>query len=297
MFNSLLVQFLQRLLGYGLLGSNPEHKFAIFYGTGRNGKSTLLNTICYVFGEYAVTARPDVFTAKKFDGIPNEVARLANTRLVTTSELPDGARLNAALIKQLTGGDTVSARFLYQEYFDFQSQFLPIMATNYEPIIDGSDMALMRRLLLVPFRVTIEPGKQIKDLTERLKAEAPGILAWLVRGYREWQERGDLEPPPEVQAATKKYASESDQIGMFIEQCCDLVANVQLLAQELYSAYQSWAFEEGLSLPCEGNFSSVCDSSLLSSCRSPQGCPRDPIDNPPSGAAPEAHTCGRFYPC
>jgi putative DNA primase/helicase len=231
--------FLQRAVGYSLTGDTREHCFLLCYGTGANGKSTLLETIQALAGDYGRTAAATTFVAKQTDSVRNDLAMLDGARFVAASETESGRRLDEAFIKQVTGGDSVTARFLYGEYFTFKPQFKVWLASNYKPVVRGVDDGIWRRIRFVPFDVTIPPEERDKDLPAKLRAELPGILAWAVRGCLDWQREG-LGDPPEVREATAEYREEMDPIGGFLEERCVLDDREQIVSKELYAAYVEW---------------------------------------------------------
>jgi putative DNA primase/helicase len=241
--------FLQRALGYALTGSTREQCLFILWGGGANGKSTLLNMVKEVLGNYAMHTPTDTLLAKNRGGdIPTDVARLDGPRFVTASEVDRGRRLAESLVKELTGQDTVSARFLYGEYFDFKPQFKLFLSTNNKPVIRGADNAIWRRIKMIPFNVQFGEGKDLpKDdnLPDLLRTEAAGILAWLVQGCLSWQEEG-LETPEEVLAAIAEYRAEMDVLAEFIEDCCLVAPGLTVTAKDIYSEYCNWAEEAGL---------------------------------------------------
>jgi putative DNA primase/helicase len=242
--NAALIAFVRRAFGYSLTGSTREQVIFVFWGTGANGKSTLLETIRSGLADYACTADSSLLMAKTHDGARNDVARLAGIRLVSTGETEAGRYLAEALVKQLTGGDKVTARFLYSEFFEYDAQFKLILATNHKPTIRGTDNAIWRRIRLVPFKVTIPEGEQDKALPQKLRRELPGILAWAVRGCLEWRKAG-LGQPDEVIAATEAYREEMDIIGGFLKDRCFQRADLQEAAATLYANYKSWCESNG----------------------------------------------------
>jgi putative DNA primase/helicase len=165
--------------------------------------------------------------------------------MVATSETEDGRRFAETMIKQLTGQDTIAARFLFAEYFEFVPNFKIWLAANHKPVIRGDDYAIWRRIRLVPFTVTIPPEERDKGLPDKLKNEYPGILAWAVQGCMEWQRQG-LNPPPEVLAATEEYKSEMDLIGKWIEECCLTAPHACAKASALYGNYKHWVEDNGV---------------------------------------------------
>jgi putative DNA primase/helicase len=242
--NTDLIRFLQRAAGYSLTGDTSERALLILHGEGRNGKSTLLETLRGILGDYALRTPTDTLLAKRDSGIPNDVARLKGMRLVTASEADEGRRFDEARIKDLTGGDTISARFMRGEFFDFLPEFTLWLGTNHKPVIRGTDRSIWDRIRLVPFAVRIPDDEQDKHLKDKLMAESTGILAWAVRGCLEWQRDG-LSEPEAVKQATAGYRAEMDVLGDFIEDRC-VVAEIALVsAKNLYSTYHQWCDESG----------------------------------------------------
>lgn len=209
--NRALIQFLQRAVGYSLTGMTSEQCLFFLYGSGSNGKSTFLELLRDVLGEYSTQADFTTFLEKKGDGPRNDIARLYGARAVTSSEVGEGKRLNESLVKTLTGGDVVAARYLYAETFEFAPQFKLWLGANHRPIIRGTDYAIWRRIRLIPFTVQIPDDQQDKGLKAALRAELPGVLAWAVAGCLLWQQYG-LGAPLEVTHATDQYRRESDTL-------------------------------------------------------------------------------------
>jgi putative DNA primase/helicase len=243
--NADLIRFVQRAVGYSLVGVTSEHSLFFLYGTGANGKTTFIEVIKAVFGEYATTADFTAFaTRRNSDGPRNDLARLHGARLVTATEFGAGRQLDEVLTKQITGGDTVAARFLWQESFEFEPEFSLWLAGNHRPVVKGTDEAIWRRIKLVPFSVTIPEAERDAHLRERLLEESSGILAWAVRGCLDWQENG-LHPPSEVLAATADYRAESDTIGPFLEARTVAEPRASVKAADLFRAYQTWTATQG----------------------------------------------------
>lgn len=236
--------FLQRAIGYTLTGSTAEQCLFFLYGSGANGKSVLIEVLSALLGEHAVAASFDSFAGRNAGGIPNDIARLAGARLVTVSEVEDGTRLREVLIKDLTGGDTIPARFLHHEYFDFRPIFKLWVRGNHKPQIRGTDEGIWRRIRLIEFPVQIPEAERDPRLFEKLRSELPGILAWAVRGCLEWQRLG-LSPPETVKQATRAYRDEMDVIGNFLAECCELEPNATVGAAELYESYSAWCHANG----------------------------------------------------
>ena len=234
-----LVDFLQRAVGYGLTGETNEQILFLLYGIGANGKTTFLETLRAMLGEYAHHTDFSTFAVKNHDPVRNDLARLVGTRLVTAIESEEGRRFSEVVVKQLTGGDALTARFLYREFFEFKPTFKLFLATNHKPVIKGTDHAIWRRIRLVPFTVTIPDEEQDKALNDKLREELPGILAWAVRGCLAWQEQG-LGAPEEVLNATQDYKNEMDVLGSFLEECCVQEGYVHVTSKALYQAYEQW---------------------------------------------------------
>jgi len=239
-----LLSFVRRAVGYTLTGSAKEEVFFLLYGTGANGKSTFLEVLRAILGDYARTADFETFLRKERSGVPNDIARLAGARLVTAQEMEGGARLAEAVVKQMTGNDTMLARYLYAEYFEFRPAFKLFLAANHKPLVRGTDLGIWRRTRLVPFAVTIPEQEQDKDLLEKLKEELPGILAWAVRGCLEWHRDG-LGAATAVTAATGEFREESDILGTFLAECCVLGDAEKVAASGIYASYKDWAARTG----------------------------------------------------
>lgn len=235
-----LIRYIQKAVGYSLTGSTAEQCAFFLYGTGRNGKSTFIDVIRDVFGDYAANIQPETIMVKssQSNAINSDIARLKGARLVTSVEPNEGVRLNEGLLKQLTGDDTVTARKLYSEEFEFKPEFKLWMATNHKPIIRGTDTGIWRRIHMIPFDVQIPEDKVDKSLTHKLKAEMTGIFKWCIDGCLMWQREG-LQMPAAVLKSVREYRREMDVISAFIEDKCTLEGTVQ--ASMLYAAYVSWA--------------------------------------------------------
>ncbi len=233
-------------VGYSLTGHTREQCLFLLWGSGRNGKSTFFEVLRMLAGDYAVQADFETFLDKGISGggARNDLARLHGSRVVTTSEAAEGKRMNESLIKSLTGGDTIAARFLYKEAFEFQPQFALWMAANHRPVIRGTDDGIWRRMRLVPFTVQIPPEEVEKGLLDVLRAELPGILAWAVSGAMQWYRDG-LPTPEAVIAATDAYREESDSMAPFIEERCEVGERFTVGATVLYQAYTEWAKASG----------------------------------------------------
>src|SRR5262245_43597188 len=214
-----LIAFLRRLCGYALSGSTREHALFFLYGTGANGKSVFLSTVASILGDYHRTAAMETFIASKLERHPTELAHLRGARLVTATETEESRGWAESKIKVLTGGDKIAARFMRGDLFEFVPSFKLIIAGNHMPGLRSVDEAIRRRLNLIPFSVTIPKEERDMQLFEKLKAEWPGILLWMIQGCLEWQRSG-LEPPEVVKNATAAYLEAEDVIATWIDECC-----------------------------------------------------------------------------
>jgi len=239
-----VIGFIQRAVGYALTGCTSEQVLFFLYGLGANGKTTLIEVLRALLGDYAMQASFATFAERRGDGPRNDVARLAGARLVAASEAGEGTRFDEGLIKQLTGSDAVTARFLYGEDFEFHPAFKLVLAANHKPAIRGTDRAIWRRIHLVPFTVTIPEGERDPQLLGKLTAELPGILRWALDGCLAWQRDG-LGAPVAVRSATLRYREEMDTIGAFLDEACRLHASGRVRAGALYPRYQAWCERVG----------------------------------------------------
>lgn len=231
-----LYQYVRRLVGYLLTGVTREQVLHFLWGTGANGKSVFVEVLLALLGEYATVAAPDLVTVRRHGGIPNDIARLRGVRAVFMNETTQGSRFDEARLKDLTGSDTLTGRFLHAEYFDFSPTHKLVIRGNHKPAITGTDEGIWRRLRLVPFAVTIPEAERDPELLTKLRAELPGILAWAVQGCLDWQRDG-LRPPACVLAAVNEYRDEADTLGRFIAECCCTRKLAQVKASEFQKAY------------------------------------------------------------
>ena len=237
--NHNLISFLQRTVGYSLTGDVSEQVLFFLYGTGANGKSKFLEASLGIIGQFAMQAAPDILMMKQYESHPTGLADLFGKRFVACVETEEGKRLAESLVKQMTGGDRMKARFMRQDFFEFAPTFKIWLAANHKPVIRGNDYAIWRRIRMIPFTVTIPAKEQDKRLGDKLKAEYAGILRWAVEGCLAWQREG-LKEPEEVVAATKNYQEEMDVFGRFLreETVQDPVFSTQ--ASVLYTRYKTW---------------------------------------------------------
>jgi putative DNA primase/helicase len=235
-----LQAFLQRWCGYCCTGITTEHVFVFCYGTGANGKSTFVNTIRGILGDYAVIADMATFLDSKSERHPTDLAKLHGARLVVAIETEKGRRWSEAKIKALTGGDKITARFMRQDFFDFTPKFKLLISGNHKPRLSSVDEAIKRRLLLVPFIVQIPLAQRDKDLADKLKAEWPAILRWMMDGCLEWQRIG-LAPPKSVLDATDDYFGEQDTLQQWLDECTtDAGAFAITRLKELFASWKAW---------------------------------------------------------
>lgn len=234
-----LIRYIQKAVGYSLTGSTAEQCAFFLYGTGRNGKSTFIDIIRAVLGDYAANIQPETIMVRSSQSgaVNSDIARLKGARLVTSVEPNEGVRINEGLLKQLTGDDTVTARKLYSEEFEFKPEFKLWMATNHKPVIRGTDTGIWRRIHMIPFEVQIPEDKVDKNLVSKLKKELPAIFKWCVDGCLLWQKEG-LKMPSAVLEMVREYRREMDVISAFIEDKCEIGGSVQ--ASTLYMAYVNW---------------------------------------------------------
>lgn len=239
-----LIEYLQRAVGYTLTGSTSEQVIFMLYGSGANGKSTFLETLRHVFGDYAAVADFNSLMVRKHEGPRNDLAKLQGARFVTATESDESSRLAEPVVKQLTGGDKVTARQLYKELVEYTPQHKFWLATNHKPTIRGADYAIWRRIHLIPFEVQIKEKDRDRELLGKLKAEAPGILAWALKGLAEYQKIG-LNEPEAVKNSTSEYREEQDVVGQFLNAKCIMRHDGKAAGRALYQGYRQYAAESG----------------------------------------------------
>ncbi len=244
-----MLEFLQVAVGYSATGSTAEEKLFFIHGPAASGKSTFCETIKATLGDYAATANFESFIRRSQVGGPrNDIAKLAGARFVVSIEVDEGKRLAEGLVKMLTGGDSVSARFLYKEEFTFMPQFKLWLAANDVPKVKDTDEALWRRILRVPFEHTIpkqERDPKVKSTLRATKIAGPAILAWIVRGCLKWQERG-LKVPEVIEQSTDEYRQSQDPLREFYEDVCVFEPTAIVPVKDLRAAYESWGEDVGI---------------------------------------------------
>jgi P4 family phage/plasmid primase-like protien len=259
----LKVKFLQRWFGYCATGSCREQKFAVHFGNGSNGKSTLIDVIASIMGtQYACEAAPDMLTGKGESKHPTDIADLRGRRMVTSSESKFDELLKEDFIKRATGGDRLKGRLMRQDFFEFKPTHKLQLLTNHKPRIMGTDYAIWRRVMLIPYLASFGTKEDVaagrctriknENLAEALKAERQGILNWIIQGAKEWFS-GGLNPPEDVAAATDEYRNDQDSIGQFVRDQCELgpefcvpLHGAAGFTECLYPRYQVWAKENGM---------------------------------------------------
>jgi putative DNA primase/helicase len=236
--------FLLRWAGYALTGEIAEHHLVVLYGTGANGKSTLIEAFRHVLGDYFVAANPELLLARDHATHPTERMTLMGRRMVVCSETDQGSSFSEAKLKLLTGGNTINARLMGKDEVTFQPTHKLAMETNHRPRVRGTDEGVWRRLLLVPFEVTIPEAERDPELPKKLRAEASGILNKLIAGCLEWQRIG-IAPPAAVKAATNAYREEEDTLGQFLADTCVQAPTARIAAGDLFRAYTAWCEKNG----------------------------------------------------
>jgi putative DNA primase/helicase len=233
-----MVEFLQRWCGYCLTGDTREHALIFLYGPGGNGKSVFLNTIDRIMGDYATTAAMDTFTSSRGDKHPTELALLKGARLVSSSETEEGRAWAESRIKQMTGGDPISARFMRQDFFTYIPQFKLTIVGNHAPALANVDEAARRRFNIVPF--IVKPENPDRELEAKLEKEWPAILQWMIDGCLMWHVDG-LKRPDSVKAATAEYFAGQDLTAQWLEECTRLEPRNEHLFETSADLFKSWA--------------------------------------------------------
>jgi putative DNA primase/helicase len=256
-----LLEFLQVSLGACLSGAVESHWISFWTGSGRNGKNTLGDTVQYVMGDYAKKIPASVLMSKSHESHPTEVAQLAGARLVTSSEIDDGAFLHESRLNELTGDAMVSARFMRQDFFQFKRTHKHLIYGNHRPQIRSATEALKARIKIVPFRQSFI-GREDPNLPSKLHDESGFILGWLIEGHKKWIDAGRSLPRCQaVEDESKDYFESQSTIDNWIFERCELVENVEVGAsrlpksRELYENYRDWKHERGESPISETRFS------------------------------------------
>ncbi|KIL42905.1 DNA primase family protein [Jeotgalibacillus campisalis] len=239
-----MIDYLKRIIGYSLTGDTSEQKFFFLYGGGRNGKSTFLEVINHIIGEYADTTPMNTFIQQKQEGISNDIAGLKGSRFVTAQETEKGRQFAESKIKQLTGGGKIKARFLHKEFFEYNPQFKIVIAGNHKPIVKETKEAIWNRIRLIPFAIRIEDHERDPHLKEKLISEASGILNWIIEGCADWLENG-LQCPTSVTSATENYREDMDVVKKFLDDCITFNPLAKEAFKNIHATYNAWAQENG----------------------------------------------------
>jgi putative DNA primase/helicase len=238
------IEFVQRMCGYCLSGDRREQKLFFAHGQGSNGKSTLLDILMWIMGSYAIKLPTTALMMSKNERHPTELAQLHGKRLAVSNELEEGSFWAEARIKELTGDETLTARFMRQDNFTFTMSHKHLIAGNHKPRLKGGDPAMARRMVLLPFLQKFEGSAKDSSLPEKLKAEAPGIMAWAIEGARKWYADG-LAIPGSVEDASRDYMAEHDDIAMWIEECCKINPGTHARSSDLYASFRRWKQSRG----------------------------------------------------
>lgn len=242
--NASLIKYMQRAVGYTMTGDTSEQVFFTLYGSGANGKSVFLDTLRYIMGDYGQQAEFSTFLAKQDNGARNDIARMVGARFVAASESGVFKTIDDALIKDITGGKQITARFLYKEPFEFTPQMKIFLATNHKPNIHDDSNGMWRRVKLIPFTVVIPKAEQDKNLYYKLLSEASGILNWCLEGYKMWAEAG-LGNCSAVEEATEEYQENMDVIGRFVSENLVVGDTKQIKSSLLYDTFVEWCKRNG----------------------------------------------------
>lgn len=248
--NKELITYVQKIVGYSLSGETREQVWFFLHGSGANGKSVFVETISKMLGSYASRAETETFMAHdRVAGAPSpDLVKLAGARFVYASETQEGRSLAVSKIKDMTGGETLTARALHRDPFEFRPCWKLWLSGNHKPVIKDSTVSTWRRIRLIPFLVTIPEEERDQNLAYKLEAELPGILAWAVQGCLAWQQDG-LSAPDIVSIATREYRENQDDLGNFIRDCCYIPKSapwaVKTASKKLYERYSSWCADVG----------------------------------------------------
>jgi len=254
-----MTAFLQRVTGYCLTGDTKEHALFFLHGSGANGKSTFLNVLAQVFGDYATDAPMETFTVSNSDRHPTELAMLRGARLVTAVETEEGRRWAESRIKQMTGGDRITARFMRQDFFTFRPQFKLLIAGNHRPRLHAVDEAMRRRFHLIPFETRFRGDKCIKDMETQLLEEGAGILGWAIEGCSKWQVSG-LSPPERVRSATEHYFANQDVLGEWLAERCETGPDYWETPTRLFSSWKAFAKDGEFAVGTRSSFNDRMES-------------------------------------
>lgn len=243
-----VIEFIQRSMGYWLTADRREQVIHFFYGAGANGKSILVDLTSYILGSYCVKLPATTLMKHRGERHPTELTQIWGRRLAVSSELAEDDVFNESLLKELTGDSKISARYMRQDFFEFSMTQKHLIVGNFLPRIRGGDAAIARRLLLIPFKATFSGDRRDLMLLEKLKAEAPGILAWMIKGAVKWHATG-LAVPGVISEISREYFDDHDDLKLWLAECCELGDSYQTRATLLYKSYVNWKKSRGDSVP------------------------------------------------
>jgi putative DNA primase/helicase len=241
-----LIEFMRRSLGYVLTGDRREQVLFFWYGLGANGKSVLAELVQWIAGSYTIKLPATALMQSKGDRHPTELAQLRGKRLAVSSELDESSFFNESLIKELTGDATLTARFMRADFFEFQMTQKHVIVGNFKPRLRGGDPAMARRMLLIPFMASFKGSARDPHMLEKLKAEAPAILRWIVQGAVAWGSEG-LCVPAVVRDASADYMADHDDLALWMDECCEREGSAR--AGDLYESFQAWKKARGEHAP------------------------------------------------
>jgi len=245
--NKELIDYIQKALGYSLTGMMTEQLLFFCYGSGSNGKSVFISVLQKVLGDYAHNVPFSTFQSQRVRSSTNDLAALELRRFVVSSEALGGKRLDEAILKNISGGDPVTARYLFKEFITFKPHCKIWFFVNHKPLVKDDSYGFWRRVRLIPFTRSFEKDKQDKQLASKLQTEVEGILTWLVQGALLYQKEGLIPVPKAVEDATAEYQRDSDSLADFIYERCTIEATAQAKASDLWKSYKTWEASQGLS--------------------------------------------------
>lgn len=243
-----MMSFIQRLLGYLLTADRSEQKLFFWYGHGANGKSTLADLVMWILGTYALKLPANVLMQSAHERHPTELAQLRAKRLAMSSELDEGQFWAESRIKELTGDETLNARYMRGDPFEFPMTQTHVIVGNYKPRLRGGDAAIARRFVLIPFLAKFDGAARDPKMLDKLKAEGPAILAWMIEGACQWYESG-LQIPDKVSSASKEYMGDNDDVALWLAECCVMEPGARFKASDLYESFSTWIKSRGQHAP------------------------------------------------
>jgi putative DNA primase/helicase len=246
--------YVQRLFGYCLSADVRDHVLVFLYGTGANGKSTLIDLVLHILGDYAKLIATETLMEARGDRHPTDIAALLGVRLAVSSEVEEGQHWAESRLKALTGDAMLTGRFMRQDFFEFKRTHKLVVAGNHRPAIRVVDEAMRRRIHLVPFTARFAGDKADRDMPEKLRAEAGAVLAWMVRGFLGWQASG-LQPPQAILSATQDYLDAQDTLGLWLDERCDTTdPTAEEKSSALYESFRAWKEARGEKAPSTVRF-------------------------------------------